>query len=392
MSTQAFITPLRREGRLLRARPWDLAMISWVPFLAAFMLFWIFSAGLARELPVAVWDDDRTSFSRQIIRYLDAAPNLKVTRFPLNSRESERALRSAEVYAVFYIPQDTERNVKLAKPANIVLLNNTQFANHSSLIDSAAQAAIGTIAAGIELQSYAAHGTPQQGLSTAIQPIVTNAFPLFNISTNYEQFLGISLIPAVLYILAMTAGAWSVGRELRDKTIGQWLGDGQFLTVFGALIAKLLIPWFFLSLTGAFMFVYGTVWSDWFILGSLGWVCLAFAALMALSLCVGAALASITMSLRAALSGAGLISAPSFAFSGAAFPLLSMMPSAKVWAIIMPFTHFANLQIGQTAAGASMANTSDVVAYMAVAVVVILLINTLALKRALRHPEKWGSR
>ena len=44
--------------------------------------------------------------------------------------------------------------------------------------------------------------------------------PLFNVSTNYEQLLAAALIPALLHILAMTAGAWSVGRELRDRMKG----------------------------------------------------------------------------------------------------------------------------------------------------------------------------
>lgn len=392
MSEHAFITPFLREGRLLRHRPWDWAMISWVPLLMALLLYWIFSAGLARDLPVGVWDDDKTSTSRQIIRMLDASPNMKVTQFPLNELEAERTLKEVSAYAVFYIPRDTTKNIKQGKAANIVLMNNTQYTNQSSLIDSAAQTVIGTISAGIQAQTLAAQGTPQQGLKNMVQPIGTNAFPLFNVSINYEQFLGISLISAVLYILAMTAGAWSVGRELRDKTVAQWLPEGDFFSILYALVAKLSIPWACLSITGFAMFVYCTVWDGWFILGSLPWTFLAYSILIALSLVIGACLAAVTMSLRAALSGAGFLSAPSFAFSGAAFPLMSMLPSAKTWALLMPYTHYINLQIGQTSAGASIADTSDVLAYMVLITLILLVGCTLALKRALNHPEKWGSR
>lgn len=54
----AFAASLRREWRLLRGRPWDLAMVSWVPLLALLLMVWIFSAGLVQRLPVAVWDQE----------------------------------------------------------------------------------------------------------------------------------------------------------------------------------------------------------------------------------------------------------------------------------------------------------------------------------------------
>ena len=69
---------------------------------------------------------------------------------------------------------------------------------------------------------------------------------LFNVSTNYEQFLAATLVPALIHILAMTAGAWSVGRELREHTLGEWLSpDGQSASlarVAAVLLGKLLLP------------------------------------------------------------------------------------------------------------------------------------------------------
>ena len=54
--------------------------------------------------------------------------------------------------------------------------------------------------------------------------------------------------------------------------------------------------------------------------GSLAWIALGLALLVAVSLAAGAALAGLTLSLRTAMSGAGLLSAPAFAFSGGGFP------------------------------------------------------------------------
>ena len=51
-----FAASLRREWRLLRSRPRDWAMVSWVPLLAMALMCWIFSAGQPQRLPIAVWN------------------------------------------------------------------------------------------------------------------------------------------------------------------------------------------------------------------------------------------------------------------------------------------------------------------------------------------------
>ena len=49
-----FAASLRREWRLLRSRPRDWAMVSWVPLLAMALRCWIFSAGQPQRLLQAV--------------------------------------------------------------------------------------------------------------------------------------------------------------------------------------------------------------------------------------------------------------------------------------------------------------------------------------------------
>ena len=99
-------------------------------------------------------------------------------------------------------------------------------------------------------------------------------------------------------ILAMTAGAWTVGRELRDRTLGEWLGAGGWVRTAGALVGKLAVPWVTLTLVGLLALV-GITWGrGWHPPGNLAWVAGALALLMAVSLAAGATLATLTRSLR----------------------------------------------------------------------------------------------
>ena len=388
----SIVNSLTREARRLRASPWDLAMVTWVPLLAVALMWWIFSAGLPRHLPVGVVDADPSSLSRQLVRMLDATPGLQVTQHYANNAEAERALRSVQVYAVITVPRDFARTVKEGRAAQVTLLHNAQLGTHSGVLQRDVRAVVGTLSAGIEMAARNKHGESAQAVHTSMEPIHAQMVALFNVSSNYEQFLGAALIPALLHILAMTAGAWAVGRELRDRTVGEWLGAGGLLNIAGALLGKLALPWVSLTLVGLLALV-GITWGrGWHPPGNLWWVAAALALLMAVSLMAGAALAGLTRSLRTALSGTGFFAAPAFAFSGVAFPLAGMPGSARAWAEAMPYTHYIRLQIEQLQMGAPLATSVSTMVALIIGTAVLWLLSATALTLAHRRPETWGGR
>jgi ABC-2 type transport system permease protein len=390
---QAFASSARREAAWLRRSPWDLAMISWVPLLAAALIWWIFSNGLPNQLPIGVMDQDHSALSRQLVRFLDATPGLKVVQPYSDTSEATNALRRAEVYAVVSIPPDFARSVKHGQVAQVTLLHNAQLGTHSGLIQRDVRTAVGTLSAGVELAARNKRGEPRLASKVSMEPIKTSLVTLFNPSLNYEQFLAAALIPALLHILAMTAGACAVGRELRDTTIAQWLGSQPGpLATGGALLGKLVWPLLGLGLVGVTAFVWLTWGRGWTPVGSLGWVLLALMALLALSLAMGALAAAASRSLRTALSATGFITAPAFAFGGVGFPLQSMPVLARGWAELLPYTHYIRLQMEQLQMGAPLSYSVPQLAGLAAAGACLLVICVPLLDSAAGKPESWGGR
>ncbi|WP_240919199.1 ABC transporter permease [Acidovorax sp. HDW3] len=386
---------LRREGARLRASGADLAMLTWVPLLAMALLCWIFSAGQPQRLPIALWNEDPgTALSRQLERMLQASPGLELRAPVLNRAEAQAALQSMAVYAVVHIPPDMARDVKQGRSASITLLHNAQLATASSLVQRDVRQVVGTLSAGIEMQAAAKRGTPGQALYARMEPIKTQLVALFNVSTNYELFLAAALMPALVHILAMTAGAWSVGRELRERTLGDWLGAPPvgLGPIFAALVGKLLIACLSLWACTMAALLYLAQLRGWAVAGSMAWIGLALALLVAVSLAAGAALSGLTLSLRTALSGAGFFSAPAFAFCGVAYPLLAMSPGARTWAEAMPYTHYARLQLEQWLMGAPLAQSLPTIAALGLATLVLLAAASAGLARGLRQPQRWGGR
>ncbi|MCJ0763092.1 ABC transporter permease [Variovorax terrae] len=390
---QAFLASARREAALLRQRPWDLAMISWVPLLAVALLWWTFSAGLPNRLPIGVIDDDHSALSRQLTRFLDATPGLQVSRAYGDPAAAAQALRRAEVYAVVSIPRDFARTVKLGRAAQLTLLHNAQLGTHSSLIQRDVRTAVGTLSAGAEISARTKRGEPALAARVNMEPVRVGMITLFNVSTNYEQFLAAALIPAVLHILAMTAGAWGVGRELRDRSIAEWLGaQPSWAATGGALLGKLLWPLLGLGCVAALALLWLTWGRGWHPPGSTGWVALALLVFLALSLAMGAAAAAGSRSLRTALSATGFVTAPAFAFGGVGFPLQSMPVLARAWAELLPYTHYIRLQMEQLQMGAPLRYSLPTLAGLALAAAALLLACVPLLRSAVARPQSWGGR
>lgn len=388
-----FVHAARRERARLRASPWDLAMISWVPALGALLLWWIFSAGLPTQLPVGVLDQDQSALSRQLVRLLDAAPGLRVAQALTDPVQAQSVLRSDQLHAVVVVPEGFSQDVKRGHAAQVVLLHNAQLGTHSGLIQRDVRTVVGTLSAGIEMAARNKRGEPAATVRVAMEPVRSDLVTLFNPSLNYEQFLAAALIPALLHILAMTAGAWAVGRELRDGSIADWLPEPARLdTVTGALLGKLVWPLLSLGSVASLALMGLTLGRGWHPPGQLGWVWLGLMALLALSIALGALAAAATRSLRTALSATGFITAPAFAFSGVGFPLVAMPASARAWAEAMPYTHYFRLQMEQLQMAAPLRESATTLAALGLGAALLLALSAPLLVRLRGQPSQWGRR
>jgi len=388
-----FRNSLRRELARLRGQPWELAMVSWVPALAVGLIWWIFSAGLPTRLPIGVLDQDHSSLSRQVVRFLDASPGLRVAARFDDEAQMQAALQAGRVHAAVQLPRQLAREIKQGRTGHVLLLHNAQLGTHSGLIQRDVRTVVGTVSAGIELTARTKRGQSMPTARAAMEPVRASTVALFNTSTDYEQFLGAALIPALLHILAMTAGAWAVGRELRDRTLGEWLGVRPAgAQVLWALLGKLLPAWAALWTIGLLAMLWITAGREWHPAGSLAWTLAAQGIFLALSVALGALAAALSRSLRTALSATGFITAPAFAFSGVGFPLTAMPPGARTWAQMLPYTHYARVQTEQLQMGAPLVMSMAAALWMAIAAGALLAGAAVLLRRAADRPETWGAR
>lgn len=383
----------RREWARLRASPFDLAMVSWLPLLMGLLLVWTFASGLPTRLPIGVLDADHSALSRQLLRMLDASPMLSLSAQYSDEAEMQRDLRAGRVYGALVIPAGTAAAVKRghpSHPAQLALLHNAQFSSHSGLLQKALRGVVGTLSAGIEISMREKRGQSPLAARQSLEPVRASLQAVYNPALNYQQFLAAALLPALLHMLAMVAGAWSTGTELRAASAPAWLASagGQVLP---AVLLKLAPAWLLLNAVNGLLWLLmrelGLVPAD-SLLPLLG----LHALLLAVYAALGAFVALAASSLRTALSAAGFITAPAFAFSGLAFPLMAMPPGARMWAESLPLTWVLEGQVGLLQQGRSALELLPLAGWLGLGVAALLLASAALLQRAARTPACWGRR
>ena len=423
---QAFVRSASYERRFLQKNPWDLAMILWIPLATILLVWWIFSQTQITDLPIGVIDEDNGPVANTLTRYLDAHPNLEVASLYSSAASAEAAILQRDIYGVVVIPDDFSTNILASKPAPVLLQVNAQYGTHSGIIQTSVQAVTATLSAGVEIQRLVKQGMVPSEAAINYSPISIQRTSLFNTVNNYQQFLGSTVIPALLHILAMVVGATTIGRELRDKQLGRWyrfidtgrpnlntdnspeahtiaqanLADRttytptskpSLLVLFFGLLGKYFWPLLAYCLWAALALWLATMRED-LSFDSIALTYLAFITLMLLSFWLGAFFTLTSFSLRMGLSATGFISVPSYAFAGVTYPYIAITDSAKHWADALPLTHYLQLQIAQIQMHAPVALSEPIIYGLLLAVLISMLLSVVCAKRALAHPERWGAR
>lgn len=424
----AFLRSAAYERRFLTKNRWDFAVIVWIPLITVLLIWWVFSQTQITDLPIGVIDYDNSPTANTVVRYLEATPDITVAKRYHSSIDAEAAILQRDIYGVVTIPEDFERNILSGKPAPITLQVNAQYGTHSGIIQKSVQTVAGTLSAGVEIQRLVKQGMSSKQAAIASSPISLQRISLFNAGTDYQQFLASTVIPALLHILAMVIGATTIGRELRDKQIGRWyrfidtgspdltlLNDNNMqltepdnlgndandklqspqnvsiLVLLFGLIGKYFWPVLAYSIWSA-LALWLPVHQQHIAIPSLIATYISFLLLIMLSFCLGAIFTLGSFSLRAGLSAAGFISAPSYAFAGVTFPYIAISDSAKYWADALPLTHYLKLHIAQLQMQAPVAISLPIVYGLMLATMLAMVMTTLLTKRALAHPERWGAR
>lgn len=349
-----FVALVRCELRALWHDPWQLALISYIPLLGMICLWWLFSAGLPRQLPVAIVDQDHSQLSRMLTRQMKANPVTEPQSFTdLSSAVS--AMQQAKVYAIVVFPYDMKKDLLTGHKPTIDVRYNSQFLLVGKLLSSQIQLSLGEGLQQVAELKQLATGTPKSQVAVNLSPVKSQTTALFNRNNNYIGFLVPPVLIALWQLLSMLVMANSLNRELHLAPVVQAdvISDRLTTHFWPKVLAKVALFTPILMLQGGFILAWLYLYLALPMAGSLALLLLAQSVML---LAVWSLVLLIFVVMRDSarvISFCTALFAPAFAFMGITFPTHDMPPLAQWWRLIMPSSHYMESHVSVVSYGAS---------------------------------------
>ncbi|PIE86279.1 MAG: hypothetical protein CSA05_01450 [Bacteroidia bacterium] len=379
---------LKRELYRISKSP-TLIFISLIgPIIGFLLVYWLFSAGVIRDIPIVIVDQDNTASSRKIGRLCGTAQTVKITGKLNDLNEAHSLMNTGHTEAIIYIPAETEKKLLTGNSAEIkIFINNTNLAKGGS-INLGLYKTLATISAGIKIQIYQKKGKTYQQAFENVLPVNLKSHVLFNPFGNYSYFLALGLFPLMITIFTLLGTLYVVGIELKTGTAGELMQTAGN-NVVTASIGKLL-PYTFMFFVNVMIMNFIIFrWLGTPLKGSILWLVGSEIIMIVAYQAIALFLLALTANLRLSLSLGSAYTMMGFSFSGLTFPIMGMPWFIKLMSNIFPYVFWLNAFIGQTLKGEPtfIALKKIIILFIFIGIGIISLP---LLKKKLSHEENWG--
>lgn len=340
------LTYVKREWIALWQSPWQIALVSYIPVLGVLCLWWLFSAGLPKQLPVAVVDQDNSQISRMLTRHMTANSVISVEPYSELS-EAYDALRQAKVYGVVVFPHQFKNKLLTSRSPTIDIRYNSQYLLVGKLLASQIQISLGDGLLKTAEQKLLLSGVNPASLDVNLSPVTSQTTALFNRNTNYVGFLVPPVLIALWQLLAMMVFANALNQELIAVQKQVWLPTDFWTKVMAKSLLFLPIMLAHSSFILLLLYQYLNLPHA----GNIG-VLIISQAVMLLALWLVVTLIFLLMKEPArCVSFCTALFAPAFAFMGITFPTNEMPLLAQIWRLIMPSSHYIDSHVNVVSYG-----------------------------------------
>ncbi|WP_290098582.1 ABC transporter permease [uncultured Alistipes sp.] len=342
---------LGRELRRLTHQPMYFVLMFLLPLLSFVFFAVLFQKGVARDIPIAVLDQDRSTLSRKVTQMIEETPTALVAYGIQSMDEGERLMREGRISAVVQIPAFFEKNILSNSQTHIEAYISGSNITVNGLLSKDIQTAVTMFSAGIQIQLLTKQGLTERQAMAQLQPVRFDKHVLFNPYINYGYYLSPSFMPMMLLIFIVMVTVFSIGTEFKNGTAREWLASADD-SMGAALLGKMLpvtVIMFLLSLV-MFVIIFKVVGVP--LNGSFTLILTGTLLFILSYQSISVLIVSIMANLRLSLSLGGGYSVLAFTFSGLTFPIMAMYPAMRAVSKLFPFTYYTDLFVDQMLRGA----------------------------------------
>jgi ABC-2 type transport system permease protein len=360
-----------KEFRQIARDRRTLMILLFVP--AFFLLLYGYALSFdIRNIPLAVYDQDRSSASREVVSTFVNSGYFLLVADVADDDEIVRLLDAGDARAALVIPAGFGRDVQTASPTALQVLVNGDNANTATTVVGYAIGLINATSARYEIQARLA--SPSGPLLTAETRI------WYNPELRSTLFLVPGLIAYIAMLTAVVSTALSIVKEKEAGTMEQ-----VRMAPIGPLpyVAGKTAPYFVISLAsamaivGASMLLFGLPMRG-------SWVMLIVAISLFLvgALAFGVLISTLAETQQVAFQLAVLTSyLPTLMLSGFIFPISSMPEALQTITYAVPARYFLAILRGIVLKGTGAAVFWQELAALAIFAMVVLSLASLRLRR-----------
>jgi len=181
-------------------------LLAFIPLLATSACLWVYAGRVARHMPVAVVDMDRSSLSRTLARDMASAPQMSVIELP-DAESARQALRRGEIRAAAIFPEGMDRDVRQGRGARVVFWRDASNPSAANQLFSVMSTIVASESGRLAVGRLAMAGLPLSQAKEMVLPLRTDPRGLGNPNFDYLANFAPGLFPMFLMMGLLLAGA-----------------------------------------------------------------------------------------------------------------------------------------------------------------------------------------
>jgi ABC-2 type transport system permease protein len=332
-----FFSLLKREFQMFWQNKILRMLFIGAPLLYAVLLGYVYSKGKVTDLPIIVVDMDQSEMSAKAIEMFNDDEVISVAAILYDQNDLSKIMVDKEANSVVIIPKDFQKMVLTKRYPEITTIVNTAnilTANYSS---TAIQVCLGTLKAGVQMETLRKQGIPEKLLASQYEPFKTTFVKKYNRSSNYMYYLWPGVLSAVLQQVMLLALALSFASEFENGTFKILVDKSPSIL---KMISVKIIPYLIMSfgvwlLYWMFTFYFRIPFFE----NLLPLTFVAGVFVLSVSF-IGILVSILIPSQLKATEILMVIATPSFILSGFSWPLSQMPDWVQAISNVIPLTHF----------------------------------------------------
>lgn len=255
----------REIGNIFRDKG-IMIFILFVPLAYPLLYSYVYTNEVVRDVPVAVVDESESALSRELLRKMDASPDMKIAGYCNNMEEAREMVRRHEAYGIIRIPESLTTDLAHGDQTTIgVYCDMSSMLYYKALILTATNVSL-EVNKDIKISRYI-KGTTERQDEINKTPIDYDYVSLYNPQSGFAAFL----IPPVLMLIIQQTLLLGIGMSMgnsRERHNGSVIPFHPWYKNPVHIVIGKALPYFMLYMVlGVYMFA---VVTDMFTLPQLG--------------------------------------------------------------------------------------------------------------------------